>query len=73
MAKADMNALDWLAYVLLVVGGLNWGLVGIGNLAGGNWDLVDLIFGFLPVLRDIVYIVVGLAAVYGIYAIATKK
>ena len=73
MAKEDMTTLDWVAYVLLVIGGLNWGLVGVGNFAGGNWDLVNLILGGVPVLRDIVYIVVGLAAIYAIYSIAKKK
>ena len=72
MAKSEMSTLDWIAHVLLVIGGLNWGLVGIGNLAGGNWDLVNLILGGIPVLRDIVYIIVGLAALYVIYALATK-
>jgi uncharacterized membrane protein YuzA (DUF378 family) len=74
MSKKDMNTLDWISYVLLVVGGLNWGLVGIGNFMGMNLDLVNLIFGAIPVLRDIVYIVVGLGALYAIYHLmATKK
>lgn len=67
MAK-EMNALDWIVAVLVIIGGLNWGLVGAFKL-----DLVDLIFGSIPVLANIVYIVVGLAAVYMIYGLATKK
>lgn len=70
MAKND--PLDWIALVLVIVGGINWGLVGIGNFAGANWDLVDLIFGAIPALRDIIYIVVGVAALYMIYY-ATQK
>lgn len=54
-----MKKLDILAAVLLVVGGLNWGLVG----AGGP-DLVALIFGAGSALARIVYLLVGLAAVY---------
>jgi len=54
-----LNALDWLAVVLVVVGGLNWGLVGILN-----FDLVATIFGDMSVLSRIVYALVGLAAVY---------
>ncbi len=63
----EKNVLDWLALVLVIVGGLNWGLVGIANM-----DLVALIFGSIPILQQLVYIVVGLAAIYMIY-FATKQ
>lgn len=61
-----LNAFDWLAVVLVVVGGLNWGLVGIFN-----FDLVATIFGDMSVLSRVVYTLVGLAAVY-IATISTK-
>ena len=64
---AEKTPLDWLAVVLVVVGGLNWGLVGLLDL-----DLVELIFGSIPILAKIVYILVGLAALYMIY-METKK
>jgi len=54
-----LNILDWLAVILVIVGGLNWGLVGIFKL-----DLVKTILGSIPLLQNIVYILVGLAAVY---------
>lgn len=54
-----LNVLDWVALVLVVVGGLNWGLVGIFN-----FDLVATIFGDMSALSRIVYALVGLAAVY---------
>lgn len=60
------NGLDWIALVLVIVGGLNWGLVGLFKL-----DLVELLFGSIPILQNIVYILVGLSAVYMIY-FATK-
>ncbi len=59
---AEKNALDWIALVLVIVGGLNWGLVGLFN-----FDLVEAILGSIPVLQKIVYILVGLAAIYMIY------
>lgn len=62
-----MNALDWVAFILVIVGGLNWGLVGLLNL-----DLVKLLFGSIPILMQLVYILVGLAALYMIYFV-TKK
>jgi uncharacterized protein len=46
-----------LAFVLLVIGGLNWGLVGFFK-----WDLVQAIFGGWPWLVRVVYALVGLSA-----------
>jgi len=54
-----LSTLDWVALVLLVVGGLNWGLVGLFG-----FDLVATIFGDMSVLSRIVYTVVGVCAVY---------
>lgn len=58
-----MNAFDWAAYILLVVGGLNWGLVGFAK-----YDLVAAIFGKtfgeLTVATEVIYALVGLAALY---------
>ncbi|MCO5380841.1 MAG: DUF378 domain-containing protein [Methanosarcina barkeri] len=64
---ADKSSVDWLALVLVIVGGLNWGLVGLFG-----FDLVAAIFGDMSTLSRIVYSLVGLAAVYMIY-FATKK
>lgn len=54
------NALDYLSMILLIVGGLNWGLVGLFDL-----DLVATLFGPGSMISRIVYILVGLAAIYG--------
>lgn len=56
------NALDWIAMILLIVGGLNWGLVGLAN-----FDLVAALFGDGSTLSRIVYILVGLSALYSLY------
>ena len=63
----EKTTLDWVALILVIVGGLNWGLVGLLNL-----DLVAAIFGAGSLLAQIVYILVGLAALYTIYYV-TKK
>ena len=60
----NRNAVDWIALVLLIVGGLNWLLVGIFK-----FDLVQAILGSVPVLRDIVYILVGVSAIWTIIRI----
>jgi uncharacterized membrane protein YuzA (DUF378 family) len=54
-----LSALDWVAMILVVIGGLNWGLVG-----AFNFDLVATIFGAMSTLSRIVYILVGIAAIY---------
>ena len=56
---SKLSVLDWIALVLVIVGGLNWGLVGLFS-----FDLVAAIFGAMSVLARIVYVLVGLAAVY---------
>ena len=60
-----MKALHVAACVLLWVGGLNWGLVGLLNL-----NVVNTLLGSVAPLEQIVYILVGLSAVY---VIATHK
>lgn len=64
--RRDMNALDWIAMALLIVGGVNWGLVGLAN-----FDLVAALFGEGSGLSRIVYILVGLGALWCLYT-ATK-
>ncbi|MEP6691497.1 MAG: DUF378 domain-containing protein [Gemmatimonadaceae bacterium] len=54
-----MKKLDVVAAVLLVVGGVNWGLVG-----AAQFDLVATLFGALSPLSRTVYLLVGLAALY---------
>ncbi|MFA5878186.1 MAG: DUF378 domain-containing protein [Candidatus Staskawiczbacteria bacterium] len=50
---------DAIAFVLVIIGGLNWGLIGILNI-----DLVAEIFGGLTTASQIIYTLVGLAALY---------
>ena len=62
------SKLDWTAFVLLVIGGLNWGLVGFFN-----WNLVDSIFGVGGTVSRVIYAVVGLSALWMILASAKMK
>jgi len=64
MAK---SAIEWIALILLVIGGLNWGLYGLFNL-----DLIAIIFGGIAILAKIIYVLVAIAAIYMIF-MATKK
>lgn len=58
----EKNALDWIALVLVIIGGLNWGLVGLFSI-----DLVDMVFGSVAWLARTVYVLVGVSALYMIY------
>ena len=58
-----MNALDWVAIVLVIIGALNWGLVGFFN-----WNLVSAIFGDGSTVSRIVYSLVGLSGIYMIFS-----
>lgn len=55
----NLSALDWTALILAIVGGLNWGLIGILK-----FDLVAALFGDMSIVSRVVYSLVGLAAIY---------
>jgi uncharacterized protein len=59
------SALDWAAMVLMIVGGINWGLVG-----AFEFDLVAALFGARTGWSRLVYTVVGIASLYGIYLLS---
>ena len=61
-----MKKLDLLAAVLVVVGGLNWGLVGLAKFDLVAWIFGGMDFGETNAASRIVYGLVGLGAVYGI-------
>ncbi len=59
-----MSKLSWIAQILVIIGGLNWGLVAIG---GYDWDLVAMLG--LGWLIKLVYALVGLSALYLIFTV----
>ena len=63
-----MKTLKSIALVLLIIGGLNWGLVGLSH-----FDLVAALFGLDTLLTNLVYILVGLSALYVAYLWWQKK
>jgi len=60
-----LSGLAWLAIVLVVIGAINWGLVGLFN-----FNLVAALFGSLTVLSRIVYVLVALSGLYLLYVAA---
>lgn len=57
-----MKGLHGTAFILTVVGGLNWGLVAVGTWMGSNWNVVNLLLGSWPTVENLVYLLVGLSA-----------
>jgi len=67
--RADVNrtgsaimALDYIAMALMIVGGLNWAMVGLFQV-----DVVATLFGSGSPLARLTYLLVGVAALWGIY------
>ncbi len=60
-----LNGLDWLSLVLMIIGSINWGLVGAMDL-----DLVAALLGPGTLASRVVYLLVGLAGLYGVILMA---
>lgn len=59
-----------IARILVVVGGINWGIMGLGMLMGrdiNDWNIVRLILGSVSWLEALVYVLVGLSAVWMVW------
>ncbi len=63
-----MHVLKWVTVILLIVGAINWGLVG-----AFDYNIVTKLLGEASMLTRVVYILIGLAGVYKIFLITTKK
>jgi uncharacterized membrane protein YuzA (DUF378 family) len=53
------GVLDWIALVLVLIGAINWGLIGFFS-----FDLIGAIFGNMSALSRVIYALVGIAAVF---------
>lgn len=63
-----MKWYDWLAVSLLIIGGVNWGLVGLFN-----YDLVLALLGTMPMVAKTVYALVGASAIYSLVTLIAKN
>lgn len=62
-----MKVIDTIALVLVIIGAINWGLVGIFN-----FNLVDAIFGAMSVISRIIYILVGISGLWAIKLLSDR-
>lgn len=58
-----MKVLGWIAFLLMFVGGVNWGLVGFFD-----YNLVEVLLGQWPMVVKVVYGAVGVASLFGLVA-----
>ncbi|HXH55428.1 MAG TPA: DUF378 domain-containing protein [Gammaproteobacteria bacterium] len=58
----------WVTMILIIVGALNWGLIG-----AFHFNAVAMLFGDATLITRVIYTLVGLAGLYKIFLIATKK
>ena len=65
--KSKFDTIDWIAFILVIIGGLNWGLVGFFN-----FNLVYALFG-TGIIATVTYSLIGVAALYQIYYLAKMK
>ena len=61
--------LSTIAKILVIIGGINWGLIGLGMLLGSitGWNVIYMLLGSVPVVEAIVYVLVGISAVMLIF------
>lgn len=62
-----------LAWVLVIIGALNWGIVGVGMLMGSPLNLVSMLVGSWPMVEGVVYLLVGISALVKIFGCPCKK
>ena len=67
-SRRSSMTLNWVAFGLVVVGGVNWGLVGLFN-----FDLIGAIFGDMSSVTRIIYVIVVISALYSAFAIPTLR
>ncbi len=58
-----MKLAHMVGFILVVVGALNWGLIGLGGFMMADWNVVNMILGSWPQLEWLVYILVGISGV----------
>lgn len=58
-----MKGLHFVSFCLVIVGALNWGLIGLGYFLGGNWNVVNMLLGSMPTIENLVYLLVGVGAI----------
>ncbi|TAK73820.1 MAG: DUF378 domain-containing protein [Gammaproteobacteria bacterium] len=62
----DLNLYGWIALIIVIIGGINWGLLGLFNV-----NIISAILGIM--LGRLIFIIVGVAAGYLCYLLYLEK
>lgn len=66
------NVIEILVAILIIAGALNWGVVGVSKMVGDKtYDLVTMVTPGYPMVENIIKIVIGVAAIYYVFALIT--
>jgi len=63
MAACSAKGACKVCRILILIGALNLGLIGLGNLLGFSGDVVYALLGSWPIVIDVLYVLIGLCAV----------
>lgn len=63
-----MKIIDKIALALVIIGAINWGLIGLFN-----FNLVDTLFGAMSIISRIIYILVGISGLWCIKALFSSE
>jgi len=68
------KAIHITAVVLIIIGAINWGLIGLGDLtsSGRNWNIINVVLGNIPTLESVIYILIGVAGILKLIHIFKK-
>ncbi|MBI3036650.1 DUF378 domain-containing protein [Candidatus Woesearchaeota archaeon] len=71
---AGNETVDTVSKWLVVIGGLNWGLVGVGKFVGSDLNVIGMVLGGVAggVVANVVYVLVGLSAAYALMGMFKK-
>ena len=61
---ASWSGMGKYAWWLMIIGALNWGLMGLGDFLSKEWNVINLAVGQWPQLESAIYLLIGLSAVY---------
>lgn len=62
------TVLDYVCIILVIIGGINWGLVGFFD-----YNVIQALFSKVPAIERVIYAIVGLASLYLIYFLAKLR
>lgn len=62
-----------IAWILVIIGALNWGLTGVGYFLNANGNIINLLLGRMSWLEALIYVLVGIAAVVTLFGCRCKR